>query len=104
MSTSALWASSVSCTSCGTAWALICRSRPFSVGYSTTSTSVMTPSATVTCTCTGPQRVSTDGPVTVTAPLVSVVLPVVPPSVVLPTGAACTTVRAGGADDVDVDV
>src|SRR4051812_18675493 len=68
MSMSALCASSVSCTRIGSARALICRSLPFSVGYSTTETSVMVPSATVTCTCTGPQRVSAESPVTVVVP------------------------------------
>src|SRR3954453_2904747 len=65
MSMPALCASSVSCTRIGSARALICRSLPLLSGYSTTETSVSAPFATVTWTCTGPQRGSAASPVTV---------------------------------------
>src|SRR3954453_15873503 len=68
MSILALCASSVSCTRIGSARALICGSLPLLSGYSTTETSVSVPSATVTWTCTGPQRVSGASPGTVAVP------------------------------------
>src|SRR3954449_7811391 len=67
MSMSALCASRVSCTRIGIARALICWSLPFPEGYSTTVTSVIVPPSTVSRTCTGPQRVLAEVPVTVAA-------------------------------------
>lgn len=54
MSILALWAATASWSSTGIARALICRSRPLPVGYSTVSTAVICPLLTVTRTCTGP--------------------------------------------------
>src|SRR3954471_5782475 len=65
MSMEALCALSVSWMRIGSARALISWSLPLLVGYWTTETSVIDPSATVICTCTGPQRVSAAVPVTV---------------------------------------
>src|SRR3954449_5289763 len=64
MSTSAPCASRVSWTSTGRARALISWSLPLPSGYSTTSTSVISPSTTLIRTCTGPQRVCATSPVT----------------------------------------
>src|SRR6476469_7948355 len=65
MSIEALWLSSVSWIRIGRAWALISWSRPLPFGYWTTETFVIFFAATVSCTCTGPQRVSATAPVTV---------------------------------------
>src|SRR4051794_8030118 len=65
MSMFAFCASRVSWISTGSARALICWSLPLPFGYSTTETSVIVPSATVSSTCTGPQRVDASSPVTV---------------------------------------
>src|SRR3954447_15467595 len=110
MSILALCASSVSCTRIGSARALICRSLPLLSGYSTTETSVTVPSATVTWTCTGPQRVSTASPVTVVeeppdeAPPEEVPLDEVPPDEVPPCTGETTeeSAVAEAVDEVDV--
>src|SRR3954463_185097 len=65
MSMEALCALSVSWMRIGSARALISWSLPLLVGYWTTETSVIDPSATVIWTCTGPHRVSAAAPVTV---------------------------------------
>src|SRR4051812_5326390 len=65
MSIFAFCASRVSWISTGSARALICWSLPLLSGYSTTETSVIVPFATVSSTCTGPQRVEASSPVTV---------------------------------------
>src|SRR4051812_24774418 len=65
MSMEALCALSVSWMRIGSARALISWSLPLLVGYWTTETFVIDPSATVIWTCTGPHRVSATAPVTV---------------------------------------
>src|SRR3954466_5080945 len=64
MSMEALCALSVSWMRIGSARASISWSLPLLVGYWTTETSVIDPSATVIWTCTGPHRVSAAAPVT----------------------------------------
>ena len=68
MSTSALWAEIVSCTSTGRASSLISRSRLLPSGYCTTSTALILPSASVSRTWTGPHLVCATAPVTVEPP------------------------------------
>src|SRR4051812_15137997 len=65
MSIESFCASRVSWIRTGSARALICWSLPLLFGYSTTETSVIEPFATVSSTCTGPQRVEASSPVTV---------------------------------------
>src|SRR3954454_11884068 len=72
MSIPAFWASRVSWIRTGRARALICWSLPLLSGYSTTGTSVIVPSATVSSTCTGPQRVEGVSRVTVAERVVAV--------------------------------
>src|SRR3954447_14814762 len=110
MSIEAFCASRVSWTRTGSARALICWSLPLLSGYSTTETSVIVPSATVSSTCTGPQRVEAVSPVTVVEPVVAVPEDDVPDEVLsdevpaLPvTGATAEDWPPAAAwDDVDV--
>src|SRR4051812_25247583 len=111
MSMFAFCASRVSWISTGSARALISWSRPLPLGYWTTETSVIEPLATVSSTCTGPQRVEATEPVTVLAavdvPDDDVPLDDVPdevPDDVLPcTGATAEDEPPAAAwDDVDV--
>src|SRR3954452_1699106 len=69
MSIVAFCASRVSWISTGSARTLICWSLPLPLGYWTTETSVIEPSATVNSTWTGPQRVAAVSPVTVLDPV-----------------------------------
>src|SRR5690242_6589667 len=72
MSMLAFCASRVSWISTGSARALISWSLPLPLGYCSTETSVIVPSATVSSTWTGPQRVDAVSPVTVAEPVVDV--------------------------------
>src|SRR6185295_2474883 len=78
MSMFALCADSVSCVRTGNASALICWSLPLPLGYCGTSTAVILPLATVSATCTGPQRVWATEPVTVVPDVVEPVPLLVP--------------------------
>jgi hypothetical protein len=111
----------------GRAWLLISWSRPLPFGYWTTETFVIFFAATVSCTCTGPQRVSATAPVTVVvallgaavvgaaaaldaaallgdAALEDAALELTPPEMALPEAGAASEDRPPWAEADDVDV